>query len=65
MLNGIVITIVGMTTVFVFLGVMVASMAALRGFVSRFLRDHHDGDDLAVIAAAVAAARHADRRKGT
>lgn len=69
MLNGIAITVVGMLTVFFFLGVMVVAMVLLRLFVSRYLPASSDAASGAgakggrIIAAAIAAA-HNEREKG-
>ncbi len=54
MLNGITITVVGMVTVFIFLGIMVTSMGALRRFVSRFLPEEGESGDAVAIAIAAA-----------
>ena len=50
-----------MLTVFVFLGIMVIAMAALKGFVTRFLPDG-GGGDAATIAVAIATAHDAQRK---
>lgn len=63
MVDGITITVVGMLTVFLFLGIMVVSMGLLRRFVTRFLPDSEAGGDSATIAIAIAAAHNA-REKG-
>ena len=60
-MDGITITVVGMMTVFAFLGILVVSMAVLRALVTRFARADPDELPSAAIAAVVAAAIHAAR----
>lgn len=62
MLNGITITVVGMLTVFLFLSIMVLTMALLKKFVARFLPDQSDTQDLTSVAVAIAAAEHTRKK---
>lgn len=57
MIDALVLTVVGMLTVFAFLVVLVAAMLLLRRFAARW-PGAHQGPDTALVAAAVAAIHH-------
>ncbi|TVQ18776.1 MAG: hypothetical protein EA382_17275 [Spirochaetaceae bacterium] len=63
MIDGVVLTVVGMLTVFLFLVLLVVSMVVLRAVVDKWFPERVGGDDR-IAAIAVAAVRQFEQAKG-